>query len=127
MLHVLVAAFAAVGSALGAGPVIQEAKCRSAAVMRRGTELDAAYRVKRSRRGRLADRNDDRAVERSITIGADDLAAVPRAERLVDHHVDRVLDELHAPIAKREVRPTRVVAAGVNEAGPFRGALQAAA
>src|SRR5262249_19022716 len=51
----------------------------------------------------------------SIAVGADHLAVGPRAEGPVGLHVDRGLDELDAPVAKREVGPAGVVALGVDE------------
>ena len=51
----------------------------------------------------------------SIAVGADDLAVGPGAEGPVGLHVDRILDELDAPVPEREVAAAGVVARGVDE------------
>ena len=55
----------------------------------------------------------------SVTIGADDFPAGTCAKLLVSHHVDRVLDESDAAVAESEIRPSRVIALGIDETRPL--------
>ena len=55
----------------------------------------------------------------SITVGADHLAAIARAERLVSRHIDRIFDELDAAVGEGKIAPAGVVAAGIDETRPF--------